>query len=91
MLQRRELLHCGLCGGAAARIGKSNGLFHRLLRPPCRPLPTTGSSYARSRPAAAPGPGSAGRWAWGSGRWGCGCFNAKERYPVLPVQIVQSR
>ena len=30
-------------------IGKSNGLFHRLLRPPCRPLPATCS--APSAPA----------------------------------------
>ena len=30
-------------------VGKSNGLFHCLLRPPCRPLPTTGTPPARQR------------------------------------------
>ena len=47
-LARRTVRRIGKSNG---RIGKSNGLFHRLLRPPCRPLPATCS--APSAPARA--------------------------------------
>ena len=51
-----------------ARIGKSNGLFHRLLRPPCRSLPATCMPPARQRGSG--GLASMGRQAAGPADWG---------------------
>ena len=48
----RRLQYARACGRERSishrrRIGKSNGLFHRLLRPPCCPLPATCSARQR--------------------------------------------
>src|SRR4029453_3615461 len=58
-------------------IGKSNGLFHCLLCPPCRPLPATGTPPARQRWPLAQAAPAAWRGTAGVGAAG-GLSNAEE-------------
>src|SRR4029453_6545261 len=58
-------------------IGKSNGLFHCLLRPPCRPLPAPGTPPARQRWPLAQAAPAAWRGTAGVGAAG-GLSNAEE-------------
>jgi hypothetical protein len=58
-------------------IGKSNGLFHRLWRPPCRPRSATGSAPAHWR-----GPGQHRQTAVGPA--GCGWVLGSRRRRGTP-------
>jgi hypothetical protein len=64
-------------GARLGSIGKSNGLFHCLLRPPCRPLPATGTPPARQRWPLAQAAPAAWRGTAGVGAAG-GLSNAEE-------------